>query len=108
MSRMHRWYARPENVPWEAEDLHEYVYCLICNCYFSTRHREWKLWVCNHAHLPMAGTEGSYLTPEDPEYSRQMWLKVSGHFRSSDEMLDGFTCDLTDLELLSLQSKEAV
>ena len=102
------WIPTTSTIPWEREELHTFVYCLICHHYFPLDHPGWRQWMCHHAHLWSpemrgAGRGDSYLPVEDPEYSRQMWLKIGGHFRSSDEMLEGFSCDVTDMELLSLQ-----
>tara|TARA_Y100000310_G_scaffold19913_1_gene19432 strand:+ start:458 stop:829 length:372 start_codon:yes stop_codon:yes gene_type:complete len=93
--------------PWDESELLEYIYCMKCREYYPVRDSGWRRWALRHIHqTDRDARRDSYYPPFHPEVRRQALEKVCQHFNMSDEMLDGFTCELSPVELLALEGRE--
>ena len=84
---------------WQREQLKEYLYCTVCQQFFPARHKHCRLWLALHVHPPRYCGD-SYYPRDHPDFVAQCF---QAHIKMSDEILEGYFCVLSDLELLACQ-----
>ena len=87
------------------ENLMRYIYCTRCKVFYPTMQEGWYDWLKRHYHTGRLGPAygDSYYPPGHPAYGVQEAKEAASCLKMSDAIIDGYTCELTPLELLALQ-----